>query len=423
MISDNRSALSSLRRRFVEVRSATERLVQPLADEDCVVQSMPDVSPTKWHMAHVTWFFETFVLRPHLEGYEVKHPEYEFLFNSYYNTVGPQFSRPRRGLLTRPTVSGVREYRRHVDEAVERLLDDRGGDVSTEVTRLIELGIQHEQQHQELILMDIKHVLSCNPLLPPYREGGSGPESDSPGERVWMSVPEGLEMLGHSGDGFAYDNESPRHRVFLQGFRIASRPVTNAEFLEFVEAGGYEDPAPWLADGWACARDQSWEGPLYWSRRENGWHEFTLDGPRPLDHHAPVCHVSYYEAEAFASWAGVRLPTEGEWERVARDRPIEGNFVESGRLHPGPGPTAGDGPHQLYGDLWEWTRSPYVPYPGFEAPEGAVGEYNGKFMCNQQVLRGGSCVTPRSHIRPTYRNFFYPHCRWQFAGLRLAADI
>ncbi len=423
-ISDSRTELSlpTLLRRFLEVRAATEGLVEPLTDEDCVVQSMPDVSPSKWHLAHVTWFFETFVLRPHLEGYGVKHPEYEFLFNSYYNAVGPQFARPRRGLLTRPTMSSVREYRRHVDEAVERLLADRGDGVTPELAQLIELGIQHEQQHQELILMDIKHVLSCNPLFPPYRRGGEAPDSDPPGDLVWTTVPEGLETLGHSGGGFAYDNEMPEHRVFLERFRVASRLVTNAEFLEFVEAGGYQDPAPWLADGWAVVREHSWDAPLYWTRRENGWNEFTLDGLKRLDPCAPVCHVSYYEADAFASWAGVRLPSEGEWERVARDRPVEGNFVENGRLHPGSGSTVGEGPHRMYGDVWEWTRSPYVPYPGFNPPEGAVGEYNGKFMCNQQVLRGGSCVTPRSHIRPTYRNFFYPQCRWQFAGIRLASD-
>ncbi|MCP3987081.1 MAG: ergothioneine biosynthesis protein EgtB [bacterium] len=419
----SQSAPASLRRRFLKARSATEHLVRPLAEEDFVVQSMPDVSPTKWHMAHVTWFFETFVLRPHLDEYQVKHPKYEFLFNSYYNAVGPQFSRPRRGLLTRPTVSDVREYRRYVDDAVERFLVDRGEEIAPELTQLIELGIQHEQQHQELILMDIKHVLSCNPLYPHYHESGPIPDSGSPGESVWTKFPEGLEMLGYSGDGFAYDNEMPEHRIFLEGFQVASRPVTNAEFLEFIEDGGYRDPAPWLADGWAVAREQRWEAPLYWTRQQSGWHEFTLGGLKRLNPHAPVCHVSYYEADAFASWAGARLPTEGEWERVVRDRPVEGNFVEGGWLHPEPGPAAGDGPHQLYGDVWEWTCSPYVPYPGFKAPEGAVGEYNGKFMCNQQVLRGGSCVTPLSHIRPTYRNFFYPHCRWQFAGIRLAANI
>jgi ergothioneine biosynthesis protein EgtB len=382
---------------------------------------MPDVSPTKWHLAHVSWFFETFVLKELLPGWSACHPSYEYLFNSYYNAVGAQFPRPRRGLLTRPSVAETLDYRKRVDDGVLRLL---AADPPPAALERIELGLHHEQQHQELLVMDIKHVLSCNPLFPAYREGGAaaarGPSRD-PAPLTWISRGEGLHRIGAPGDGFAFDNERPVHRTFVESFRIASRLVTNGEYRDFIGDGGYERPELWLADGWARAREEGWAAPLYWVRRDDTWHEHTLDGLRPLDPALPVAHVSHYEASAYAAWAGARLPTEAEWEVVARELPVEGSFLEGGALHPRPA-DPGAGVRQLYGDLWEWTSSPYVPYPGFRTAEGALGEYNGKFMSNQIVLRGGSCATPASHVRPSYRNFFYPHCRWQFAGIRLARD-
>jgi ergothioneine biosynthesis protein EgtB len=387
--------------RFREVRSATERLVEPLTAEDCVVQSMPDVSPTRWHLAHVSWFFETFLLKRHLKGYRSPQPEFEWLFNSYYNAVGEQFPRPRRGLLTRPTLDEVRAYRSAIDGEMARLLEsDRA--VDEELLRVVELGLHHEQQHQELMLMDIKHVFSCNPLFPSYRASAPEPNGPPP-PLLWLEQPEGLREIGHAGEGFAFDNEGPRHRVFVHGFLLASRLVANGEFLEFVEDGGYERPQHWLADGWSTVEREGWRAPLYWVRRDG------------------FCHLSYFEADAFATWNGSRLPTEAEWETVVAERPVVGNFVEGCLLHPR-APGEDSGPLQLYGDLWEWTGSAYAPYPGFRAAEGALGEYNGKFMCNQIVLRGGACITPRSHVRATYRNFFYPHNRWQFSGLRLARD-
>ena len=415
------SPRSTLSTRYRDVRATTEGLVEPLAAEDCVVQSMPDVSPTKWHLAHVTWFFETFVLEPHLPGYRSPAPEFTYLFNSYYNSVGRPYPRPRRGLLSRPTVDEVRAYRAHVDEQIGLLLDSEAS-VDDDVADLVEVGLNHEQQHQELLLMDIKHVLSCNPLHPAYRQRATWPRDTSTGELGWRSYPSGVRRIGHDGPGFCYDNEAPRHEVFVRPFELASRLVTNGELREFIADGGYRRPELWLADGWSRAEEEGWTAPLYWVRREGEWHEFSLAGLRPLDPGAPVCHVSYYEAAAFAAWVGARLPTEAEWEVAAAEQPVEGNFLERGLLHPRGSGAAGPGPHQLYGDLWEWTGSAYAAYPGFRAAGGAIAEYNGKFMCNQQVLRGGACVTPRSHVRPTYRNFFYPHCRWCFSGIRLARD-
>jgi len=406
--------------RFREVRSATDRLVEPLNAEDCVVQSMPDVSPTRWHLAHVTWFFETFLLKTHLPDYRPPQPEFEYLFNSYYNSVGQQFPRPQRGLLTRPTLEQIRSYRAAIDEQMARLLEG-AGPPSDDVSAIVELGLHHEQQHQELMLMDIKHVFSCNPLYPPYRAGGP-PTSEPSAALTWVERPETLREIGHLGDGFAFDNEGPRHRVFVPGHRIASRLVTNAEYLDFIDDGGYARPELWLADGWTTLGRDGWRAPLYWVHRDGDWDEFTLSGLHALDPHAPVCHLSYYEADAFATWHGSRLPTEAEWETSAAERVIDGNFVEHGALHPRSA-VAGEKPLQLFGDLWEWTGSAYAPYPGYRAARGALGEYNGKFMCNQFVLRGGACVTPRSHVRSSYRNFFYPHCRWQFSGLRLARDL
>jgi ergothioneine biosynthesis protein EgtB len=411
--------------RYPAVRAATEKLCESLAEEDCIVQSMPDVSPTKWHLAHVTWFFETFILRPYSSDYRQMDPRYEFLFNSYYEAVGQQYPRPRRGLLTRPSLREVYAYRAHVDEAMVELLRSDPGP-SPDLPDLVELGIQHEQQHQELILMDIKHVYSSTPMFPVYRGRGE-PRTDRvvPPLR-WLEAPAGIRSVGYDGDGFCFDNERPRHDEYVAAFRLASRPATNGEFLAFLEDGGYDRSDLWLSDGWARSREEGWTEPLYWLRRGGEWFEFTLGGLVPLDLDAPVCHLSLYEADAFATWSGGRLPTEAEWESAALAVPIDGNFVEDGILHPRPpasGGRGGAGPVQMFGDVWEWTRSAYAPYPGFRPPAGAVGEYNGKFMCNQQVLRGGCCVTPRSHVRTTYRNFFYPHCRWQFAGVRLARDL
>ncbi|HSC06617.1 MAG TPA: ergothioneine biosynthesis protein EgtB [Steroidobacteraceae bacterium] len=409
----------SLAQRFAEVRTVSVALCAPLETEDYVVQSMPDASPAKWHLAHTTWFFEQFVLLPHLAGYRVFDEQFGFLFNSYYETVGPRHRRPERGMLTRPTVDEVLEYRQHVDAHVERLLRTRG--VHEDIEQLIELGLHHEQQHQELILMDLKHLLSCNPLRPVYRpqpgplpRAGEG-HSASP---EFHAFPEGIYETGHAGEGFCFDNETPRHRVYLQPFAIAHRPVTNAEFGEFIRTGGYERPELWMSDGWATVQAQEWTHPIYWSDSLDS--EFTLAGERALDPDVPVCHVSWYEADAFARWADARLPTEAEWEVVASRQPVEGNFLESERFHPQPSGNKSAGPVQMFGDLWEWTASPYFPYPGFQPLRGALGEYNGKFMVNQFVLRGGSFATPRSHIRATYRNFFYPHMRWQFGGIRLA---
>jgi ergothioneine biosynthesis protein EgtB len=409
--------------RYREVRSTSRRLAAPLTPEDCVVQSMPDVSPTKWHLAHVTWFFETFVVAPRVPDYRSPAPQYAYLFNSYYNSIGSQYSRPHRGLLTRPTLDEVMAYRDHVDRAMEALLDASPGP-DPETAELVVLGLNHEQQHQELLLMDIKHVFSCNPCLPAYEPRDTWPRLVAAAPLEWIEQPGGLVEIGHDGDGFAYDNELPRHQAFVAPFRIASRLVTNGEYLEFMNDGGYDRPDPWLADGWTSVREEGWNAPLYWRKGEDGWSEFSLFGLRPLDPGAPVCHLSYFEATAYARWAGGRLPTEAEWEATAAAEPTGGNFLESGVLHPRPvADGAGDGkPRQLFGDLWEWTQSAYSAYPGYRAPDGAIGEYNGKFMCNQYVLRGGACVTPSSHIRRTYRNFFYPHCRWQFSGLRLVRD-
>jgi ergothioneine biosynthesis protein EgtB len=409
-------APEDLGRRYREVRRATEALAEPLEVEDTVVQSMPDASPVRWHLAHTTWFFETFVLAAD-PGYRPFDPAYRSLFNSYYDAVGEPFPRPERGLLTRPTLEEVGRYRRHVDEHVARSLER--GLLARRLLPVVELGLHHEQQHQELILTDVKHLLSLNPLAPVYRERAPEPPREAPPLR-WLGFPEGLRWVGHDGRGFAFDNESPRHRELVPAFELASRCVTNAEFAAFVEDGGYERPALWLSEGWQRVRAEGWSAPLYWRRRADGFDEFTLAGVRPLDPSEPVGHVSLFEADAFARWKGARLPTEAEWETAAEGVPVEGNFASRGRHHPQAASGDGAGPSQMYGDVWEWTSSPYVAYPGYRAPEGALGEYNGKFMCNQHVLRGGSAATPAGHVRRTYRNFFPPHARWQFSGIRLA---
>jgi len=380
---------------------------------------MDDASPVKWHLAHTTWFFETFILERWQPQYRPFHPDFRVLFNSYYQTVGRQHPRPQRGLLSRPTLEEVLAYRRHVDRHLQELLLP-GADHGAELCASVELGLHHEQQHQELIVTDIKHMLSCNPLHPVYRERSESSAGESVA-LVWSSHAGGVHEIGHEGHGFCFDNEEPRHRVIVEPFELASRLTTNGEFLEFVADGGYERPELWLSDAWSVLQARAWRAPLYWERQGAGWFAMTLAGLRRLRPDEPVCHVSYYEADAFARWAGARLPTEAEWEVAAAGVPVTGNFAESGWLHPTPAPQT-EGPAQLFGDVWEWTQSPYVPYPGYRPPAGALGEYNGKFMCNQLVLRGGSCATPSSHIRATYRNFFPPEARWQFSGIRLARD-
>jgi ergothioneine biosynthesis protein EgtB len=403
--------------RYATVRHQTEALCRPLAVDDYQVQSVLETSPPKWHIAHVTWFFETFVLKPYLPGYRPLDPRYEQIFNSYYNSIGAFHPRAQRHTLSRPTVDDVYAYRRHVDEHMLQLL---GSDaVLAEVAERLELGLNHEQQHQELLLMDIKRNFFANPLYPAYTSGVVL-HGDEPAPLQWIELPAGIRELGHPRDnGFHFDNETPRHKVFLRDCRLASRPVTNGEYLEFMDAGGYAEPKLWLSDGWSAIGERRWDAPLYWTRIDGQWHEMTLRGLQVLDESLPVCHVSYYEADAYARWRGARLPTEAEWEVAATGRPIQGNFVESGQLHPRSAGRHG----QWFGDVWEWTSSPYSPYPGYRALSGALGEYNGKFMANQYVLRGGCCVTPRSHVRATYRNFFYPHDRWPFTGIRLASDV
>jgi ergothioneine biosynthesis protein EgtB len=411
----------ALVRRFRAVRATTAALAARLSPEDCVVQSMPDASPVKWHLGHTTWFFETFLLGARHPARKPFHPDFRVLFNSYYNAVGARHPRPERGMLTRPPLSEVLAYRAAVESQVEELLDV--GALSPEELALVELGLHHEQQHQELVLTDVKHLLSCNPLRPAYEKNWPLTPVQAR-ERGWISFDAGPREIGHVGEGFAFDNEGPRHTVWIQDFEMASHPVTHGDFLAFIEDGGYQRPELWLSAGWEVANARGWTAPLYWERRDDGWHTFTLHGMAPVEPNTPVCHVSFYEADAFARWAGARLPTEFEWEVAAASAPQEGNFLEGGALHPlplresAPGGTMA----QAFGDVWEWTRSDYAPYPGFRPAAGAVGEYNGKFMVNQYVLRGGSCATPASHVRPTYRNFFPAEARWQFSGLRLARD-
>jgi len=413
---------SGLATYYVTARETSVGLAQGLSAEDCAIQSMPDASPAKWHLAHTTWFFETFVLEPNLRGYRSFDAAYRVLFNSYYNAVGEKHPRPERGKLSRPGLPEILAYRRHVDQAMEQLLDDP--DLPAAAAELIELGSHHEQQHQELILTDLKHLLSRNPLKPAYQK----PWPLTPIQarvRGWISHDEGLYEIGSAGLGFSFDNEQPRHRVWLNAFGIASHPVTHGDFIEFIDDGGYRRPELWLSAGWDRARADGWQAPAYWERRGDAWRTFTLHGMVPVDPHTPVCHVSFYEAEAFARWAGERLPTEAEWEVAASKAPLEGNFLDGRALHPlalREAPADGT-PAQIFGDVWEWTRSDYGPYPGYRPAAGAIGEYNGKFMSSQYVLRGGSCATPASHIRATYRNFFPPDARWQFSGLRLARDL
>jgi ergothioneine biosynthesis protein EgtB len=406
--------------RFKSIRMLTERLAAPLEAEDQCVQSMPDASPVKWHLAHTTWFFETVVLMPHARDYRPYDPSYRYLFNSYYEALGPRHPRPQRGLLTRPTVQDVMRFRRYVDGAMERLFECAGEAERMAFEDLAELGLHHEQQHQELILTDIKHAFSCNPLMPSYVPAVTASVKTAPLVE-WADFAGGIVPVGHAGEGCAFDNEGPRHLVLLSPFRLASRLVTNGEYLAFMEDGGYRRPEFWLSDGWNMVQTQGWRSPLYWSHEGGEWATFTLNGVQPVRRDEPVVHVSFYEAAAYAAWAGKRLPTEFEWEASAIGVPVTGTFLDPAHPHPKPA-QAGATIAQLYGDAWEWTRSSYDPYPGFKPLSGAVAEYNSKFMCGQMVLRGGSCATPAGHIRPTYRNFFSPAARWQFSGIRLAED-
>ncbi len=408
----------SLQRRFRDVRAFSERLVAPLAPEDMMVQSMPDASPAKWHLAHTTWFFETFLLSEYLPGYRCYDPEFRSVFNSYYKGVGKHPVRGTRGTFSRPTLDRVLGYRSHVNDAMDRLIASG----VPETHSLIVLGLNHEQQHQELILTDIKHAFWSQPLQPSYTEQRCDPGNLPAGTLTRSNFAGGIVEIGHSGPAFAFDNELPRHATLLQPYQLADRLITNREFLEFMEDDGYRRPELWLSEGWDTVNQQGWDAPFYWERDNDGWQVFTLQGTRALDLEEPVCHVSYFEADAFARWAGARLPLEGEWEHAAESCVVEGNFADSGLFHPCRPQEFDGGLHGMFGDVWEWTGSAYLGYPGFRPAVGAVGEYNGKFMCNQFVLRGGSCATPQSHIRASYRNFFPPHARWQFTGIRLASD-
>ena len=410
----------SLEVSFTRVRQQSELLCEPLEIEDYGIQTIAEVSPPKWHLAHTAWFFETLLLKPFLSGYCEFNPLFAQLFNSYYDTIGHYHPRPERGLLSRPTVTEVYRYREYVDEHMMRLLSHHNHEFQDEIVRRTILGINHEQQHQELMLTDIKHIFASNPLRPTYRDLAIAPSTKADPVQ-WISFKGGVTSIGHKNCGFAYDNEMPRHKVYLEDFRLASRPVTNGEFIKFIEAGGYQNSELWLSDAWKAVNQQKWQTPLYWERIDGDWWHMTLAGMARVDDNTPVCHVSFYEAAAYARWAGKRLPTETEWEVAATDLPIEGNLHDIDLLHPMPA-------HgkstllQMYGDVWEWTQSAYAPYPGYHQAQGALGEYNGKFMSGQMVLRGGSCVTPADHIRPSYRNFFYPHDRWQFSGFRLAEN-
>jgi ergothioneine biosynthesis protein EgtB len=410
---------SAPERRYREVRSATVALALPLSDADATVQSMPDASPSKWHLAHTTWFFESMVLRTASSDYRPFDERFNFLFNSYYESVGSRHPRPLRGLLTRPTLAEVLAYREYVDLAMMQLLQMPP---SEEVLEVVELGCQHEQQHQELLLTDILHLFAQNPLHPAYRESVPLPVEFIDRSQTYQSFPGGPLDIGHRGGSFAFDCEGPLHTVHVEPYRLADRLVTNGEWAEFVADGGYRNPLLWLSDGWAAVRNEAWSAPLYWEARDGEFWTMTLRGAQPVDPDAPVTHVSYFEADAFATWAGRRLPTEAEWETAARRLPVTGNFVNSDRLRPRPAPAPTGDLRQMFGDVWEWTRSAFMPYPRFRPMKGALGEYNGKFMSGQFVLRGGSCVTPENHVRATYRNFFAPHARWQFCGLRLAED-
>ena len=408
--------------RFKAVRDFSLEICKPLITEDYVIQSMPDVSPTKWHLSHTSWFFETFVLKEASGNYKSLHPQYAYLFNSYYIQAGKRFERPKRGLLSRPSVKEVFQYREYVDRNMFEFLENSDEETFRKSAPVIEIGLHHEQQHQELMLTDIKHVFSINPLHPVYtniedkRIGNIPPVN-------WIPFEEGIYKIGHAGKSFSYDNETPHHKEFVETFSLASRLITNNEYIKFIDDGGYKKPELWLSDGAAILAAEKWNAPLYWEKVDGEWWNFKLTGFKKVNPDEPVCHISFYEADAFSRWAGARLPTETEWEIAASDQEIKGNFVENNNFHPAPVSEEKNELKQMFGDVWEWTRSSYSPYPGYKTLPGALGEYNGKFMSGQMVLRGGSCATSVTHIRKTYRNFFPPDARWQFMGIRLAKDI
>ncbi len=416
--------------RFTQIRNLTEALCLPLHTEDYVIQSMPDVSPPKWHLGHTTWFLETFILVPFLKSYQVYCLEFNYIFNSYYESIGSRVQRCKRGILSRPTVEEVYQYRRLIDEKIAELLQCASSSELRAIEPLLILGLNHEQQHQELLLTDIKHIFWTNSLRPTYHffKNSDFPQSNEKLTDQFIYFTQGLYTIGHEGAGFAFDHEKPRHKVYLEEFTIESRLVTNGEFLEFMKAGGYQTPSLWLSDGWNCVKKYGWNCPLYWEQQDDAWWSFTLLGMKRISTNEPVCHVSYYEAAAFAKWRNARLPFEAEWEIAASLKKIEGNLLEKNHFHPIPidtGLYSGLNRDELklfqfFGDVWEWTASSFQPYPGFNPYSGCIGEYNSKFMCNQITLRGGSCVTPTNHIRHTYRNFFAPETRWQFTGFRLA---
>ena len=415
--------LRSLSERLFASRRHSIELTRGLNAEDMTVQAMDDASPTKWHLAHTSWFFESLLLTKYLDGYLVFDETFNYCFNSYYESLGPRQPRPKRGLLTRPSSETVLAYRAHLDDGLENLLS-AGVTAGSEVARIIEIGINHEQQHQELMLTDILALFAANPLRPTYRAPRPHRDSGEPEPLQWITYDGGLCEVGHGGQGFAWDNEKPRHRQFIHPFRLADRLVTNAEWQAFIEDGGYRNFALWLSDGWTVVNREGWQAPLYWEERDGLWFTMTLEGMQLVDRASPVVHVSYYEADAFARWAGQRLPTEFEWEIAAEGADTSGNNLACGALRPLPPGSSRDGElRQMFGDVWQWTQSAYLPYPGYRAAVGALGEYNGKFMSGQHVLRGSSCVTPDGHSRATYRNFFYPHQRWQFTGLRLASEV
>lgn len=406
---------------FNQVRSLTESLCEPLVTEDYVIAPTAHIgSPIRWHLAHTSWFFETMLLVPYVKGYKEFHPQYNFFFNSYYVQLGDKQDRTQRAFVSRPTVSEVYEYRKYVTDHMLQLMDNLDESQWTELEPIITIGIHHEQQHQELMVTDIKHIFWNNPLRPVYKAKESVPEAEA-FPLDWHRFDAGNYWIGHDGSGFAYDNEGGRHQQYVGDFELGSRLVTNGEFIEFIEDRGYENAKLWLDAGWDTLQDQGWSKPFFWEKRDDGWWQMTMNGMQPVNKAEPVSHVSYFEADAYARWAGVRLPTEAEWEIASQGVPMRGNFVESGLLEPTAATSSGLS--QLFGDVWEWTQSHYSPYPGYEAPPGALGEYNGKFMCGSFVLRGGSCATSITHIRPTYRNFFAPHVRWQYSGIRLARSL
>ncbi|MBO6535241.1 MAG: ergothioneine biosynthesis protein EgtB [Balneolaceae bacterium] len=414
-----RLSRENLLNQFQSIRAFTHYLVEPLETEDFVIQPMESASPAKWHLAHTSWFFETFVLGKFDASFESMHPQYAYFFNSYYLQTGVPFTRAKRGLLSRPTVSEVFEYREYVNEQVQSFIENCDENTWTEAAKVVEIGNHHEQQHQELILTDLKYLLAQNPLLPTYKERELR-ESAPTNPLTWIPFDEGIVEIGNSGDEFTYDNEHPQHKTFVQQFELANRLITNGEYLEFMDDGGYERSELWLDEGWSTVQQVQWKAPLYWFKRDGEWMNFTLSGARKVENEEPVTHVSYFEADAFARWKGCRLPTEQEWEHACGDLEISGNFVDDDHFHPTATPNAPNALTQMYGDVWEWTMSSYSPYPNYKPLPGALGEYNGKFMANQYVLRGGSCATSKSHIRKTYRNFFHANARWQFSGIRLA---